>query len=101
MGSLFPSMCTSIHQSIVHALPKMGDKSRAFVSIALIAGEVLAQRQSLNQIKREIYLRHHQHLSSGDSVSLNASSIHLEMINAMSRILSHTCSIARVIQGEL
>ncbi|MEH2275531.1 MAG: Na/Pi cotransporter family protein [Nostoc sp.] len=66
-----------------------------------IAGEVLAQRQSLNQMKREIYLRHHQHLSSGDSVSLNASSIHLEMINAMSRILSHTCSIARVIQGEL
>ena len=66
-----------------------------------IAGEVLSQRQSLNQMKREIYLRHHQHLSSGDSVSLNASSIHLEMINAMSRILSHTCSIARVIQGEL
>ncbi|MEH2253255.1 Na/Pi cotransporter family protein [Nostoc sp.] len=66
-----------------------------------IAGEVLAQRQSLNQIKREIYLRHHQYLSSGDSVSLNASSIHLEMINAISRILSHTCSIARVIQGEL
>ncbi|MEH2257560.1 Na/Pi cotransporter family protein [Nostoc sp.] len=66
-----------------------------------IAGEVLAQRQSLNQMKREIYLRHHQHLSSGDSVSLNASSIHLEMVNAMSRILSHTCSIARVIQGEL
>ena len=66
-----------------------------------IASEVLAQRQSLNQIKREIYLRHHQHLSSGDSVSLNASSIHLEMVNAMSRILSHTCSIARVIQGEL
>lgn len=66
-----------------------------------IAGEVLSQRQSLNQIKREIYLRHHQHLSSGDSVSLNASSIHLEMINAMSRILSHICSIARVIQGEL
>ncbi|MEH1844500.1 MAG: Na/Pi cotransporter family protein [Nostoc sp.] len=66
-----------------------------------IAGEVLSQRQSLNQIKREIYLRHHQHVSSGDSVSLNASSIHLEMVNAMSRILSHTCSIARVIQGEL
>ncbi|MEH1832295.1 MAG: Na/Pi cotransporter family protein [Nostoc sp.] len=66
-----------------------------------IAGEVLSQRQSLNQIKREIYLRHHQHLSSGDSVSLNASSIHLEMVNAMSRILSHTYSIARVIQGEL
>ncbi|MEH1926840.1 MAG: Na/Pi cotransporter family protein [Nostoc sp.] len=66
-----------------------------------IADAVLSQRQSLNQIKREIYLRHLQHLSSGDSVSLNASSIHLEMVNAISRILSHTCSIARVIQEEL
>ncbi|MEH2383704.1 MAG: Na/Pi cotransporter family protein [Nostoc sp.] len=67
---------------------------------ATIADAVLSQRQSLNEIKREIYLRHHQHLSSGNSVSLNASSIHLEMVNAISRILSHTCSIARVIETE-
>ncbi|MEH1768606.1 Na/Pi cotransporter family protein [Nostoc sp.] len=66
-----------------------------------IAGEVLSQRQWLNQFKREIYLRHLQHLSSGDPVSLNASSILLEMVNAMSRILSHISSIARAIQGEL
>ncbi|MBD2610887.1 Na/Pi cotransporter family protein [Nostoc punctiforme FACHB-252] len=66
-----------------------------------IADEVLSQRQWLNQFKREIYLRHLQHLSSGDPVSLNASSILLEMVNAMSRILSHISSIARAIQGEL
>ncbi|WP_448268302.1 Na/Pi cotransporter family protein [Nostoc sp. DSM 114159] len=66
-----------------------------------IADEVLSQRQCLNQFKREIYLRHLQHLSSGDPVSLNASSILLEMVNAMSRILSHISSIARAIQGEL
>jgi phosphate:Na+ symporter len=66
-----------------------------------IADEVLSQRQWLNQFKREIYLRHLKHLSSGDPVSLNASSILLEMVNAMSRILSHISSIARAIQGEL
>lgn len=66
-----------------------------------IADEVLSQRQWLNQFKREIYLRHFQQLSSGNPVSLNASSILLEIINAMSRILSHISSIARAIQGEL
>jgi phosphate:Na+ symporter len=66
-----------------------------------IADEVLSRRNRLNQIKREIYLRHLQHLSSGSPTSLNASEIHLEMVSAMSRILSHTCSIARAIQGDL
>jgi phosphate:Na+ symporter len=66
-----------------------------------IADEVISRRQWLNQIKREIQLRHLQHLSSGSSTSLNASAIHLEMVSAMSRILSHTCSIARAVQGNL
>jgi phosphate:Na+ symporter len=68
---------------------------------AEIAGEVLAHRQYLNQIKREMHLRHLQQLSSGAPTTLDASSIHLEMVSAMSRILSHTCSIARAVQGEL
>lgn len=66
-----------------------------------IAEEVLAHRQYLNQIKREMYLRHLQQLSSGAPTDLDASSIHLEMVNAMSRISSHTCSIARAVQGDL
>lgn len=66
-----------------------------------IAQEVLAHRQYLNQIKREIHLRHFQQLSSGVPTNLDASAIHLEMVNAMSRILSHTGSIARAIQGDL
>jgi phosphate:Na+ symporter len=66
-----------------------------------IAQEVLAHRQYLNQIKREMHLRHFQQLSSGAPTNLDASAIHLEMVNAMSRILSHTGSIARAIQGDL
>ncbi len=66
-----------------------------------IAEEVLAHRQYLNQIKREMHSRHLQQLSSGAPTDLDASSIHLEMVNAMSRISSHTCSIARAVQGDL
>lgn len=66
-----------------------------------IADEVLSHRQYLSQIKREIHLRHLQNLTSGTPTSLDASAIHLEMVNAMSRILSHTCSIARAVQGDL
>lgn len=66
-----------------------------------IAEEVLAHRQYLNELKREMHLRHLQHLTSGTPTNLDASAIHLEMVNAMSRILSHTCSIARAVQGDL
>ena len=68
---------------------------------AEIAEEVLAHQQYLNQIKREMHLRHLQQLSSGTPTNLDASAIHLEMVNAMSRILSHTCSIARAVRGDL
>lgn len=68
---------------------------------AEIAKAVLAHRQSLNQLKREMHLRHLQQLSSGAPTNLDASAIHLEMVSAMSRILSHTCSIARTVQGDL
>ncbi|XGB40621.1 MAG: Na/Pi cotransporter family protein [Cyanobacteria bacterium LVE1205-1] len=66
-----------------------------------IAEEVLAHRQYLNQIKREMHSRHLQQLSSGTPTDLDASSIYLETVNAMSRISSHTCSIARAVQGDL
>ena len=66
-----------------------------------IAEEVLSYRLELNQTKKEMHLRHLQQLSSGSSRSLDASAIHLEMVSAMSRIMSHTCSIARAIQGDI
>ena len=66
-----------------------------------IAAEVLSQRTWLKQLKHEIYLRHLYRLRSGDPSSLDASNIHLELLNTLSRILSHTWSIARVLQGEL
>lgn len=83
----------------------LGLLQRVFAALATqdpaIADDVLTHRQYLNQIKREIYLRHLQTLTSGTPTNLDASAIHLEMVSAMSQILSHTCSIARAVQGDL
>lgn len=68
---------------------------------ATIADEVLSRRQWLNQLKREMHVRHLHSLTSAEPTNLDASGIHLEMVNAMSRILSHTCSIASGVQGDL
>ena len=88
----------SYHREVVDLL------HRALAGLAAqdseIADEVLSRRQWLNGVKREIHLRHLQQISSGPT-NLNASAIHLEMVNAMSRVLSHTCSIARAVQGDL
>ncbi len=67
----------------------------------MIADEVLQRRTWLNQTKRELHLRHLHRLCSGSAASLDSSTIHMEMVNAMSRVISHTCSIARAVQGDL
>jgi phosphate:Na+ symporter len=67
----------------------------------MIADEVLQHRTWLNQTKRELHLRHLHRLRSGSAASLDSSTIHMEMVNAMSRVISHTCSIARAVQGDL
>jgi phosphate:Na+ symporter len=67
----------------------------------IIANEVLFLRSSLNQTKRELHLQHLHRLRSGTASSLDVSAIHIEMINALSRVISHTCSIARAVLGEM
>ncbi len=66
----------------------------------MIANEVLLRRTWLNQTKRELHLRHLHRLRSGLAVSLDSSAIHLEIVHSMSRVISHTCSIARAVQGD-
>ena len=65
----------------------------------MIAHEVLLGRSSLNQTKRDLHLQHLHRLRSEGA--LDASTIHFEMVNAISRIISHTSSIARTVLGEL
>jgi phosphate:Na+ symporter len=66
-----------------------------------IATEFLARKAQLNRAKREFQLRHLRRLRSGVSLSIESSAIHLDLLNAMSRILTHSSNIAHAIRGDL
>jgi phosphate:Na+ symporter len=66
-----------------------------------VAAEFLARKARLSQMKRELHLRHLRRLRSGVSPSLESSAIHLDLLNAMSRVLSHASNIAHAVHGDL
>ncbi len=65
-----------------------------------LAEEFFARKRQINQMKREFHLRHLRRLQSGVPVSIESSAIHLDLLTAMSRVLSHASSIAHVIRGD-
>lgn len=68
---------------------------------ANLAAEFLARKRYLGQMKREFHLRHLHRLHSGVRPSLASSEIHLDLLNAMSRVLSHASNIAHAVHGDL
>ncbi len=68
---------------------------------ATLAAEFLARKQYLSQMKRQFHLRHLRRLQSGILPSLASSEIHLDLLNAMSRVLSHASNIAHAVHGDL
>lgn len=66
-----------------------------------IAAEFLARKAQLSQARRELHLRHLRRLHSGISSSIESSGIHLDLLNAMSRVLTHSFNIAHAIRGDL
>lgn len=66
----------------------------------MIAAEFLARKTRLNQMKREFHLRHLHRLRSGLPPSVESSAIHLDLLDAMSRVLSHVSNIAHAVHGD-
>ena len=66
-----------------------------------VAAEFLARKARLDQAKREFHLRHLRRLHSGLPPSVESSAIHLDLLNAMSRVLSHASNIAHAVHGDL
>jgi phosphate:Na+ symporter len=66
-----------------------------------IAAEFLVRKARLNQVKRDFHLRHLRRLHSGLPPSVESSGIHLDLLNAMSRVLSHASNIAHAVHGDL
>ena len=68
---------------------------------ATLAAEFLTRKRQLSQMKRQFHLRHLHRLHSGVPPSLESSEIHLDLLNAISRVLSHASNIAHAVHGDL
>jgi phosphate:Na+ symporter len=68
---------------------------------ATLAAEFLSRKRYLNQMKREFHLRHFRRLHSGVRPNLASSEIHLDLLNTISRVLSHASNIAHAMHGDL
>src|SRR5438270_2005105 len=66
-----------------------------------IAAEFLVRKTRLSQMKREFHLRHLHRLRSGLPPSVESSAIHLDLLDAMSRVLSHASNIAHAVHGDV
>ncbi|EFH83441.1 Na/Pi cotransporter family protein [Ktedonobacter racemifer] len=66
-----------------------------------LATECLTHKAVLTQTKRALHLRHVRRLQQRVAPSLSSSAIHLDLLNAMSRVLSHAFNIATIVQGEM
>jgi phosphate:Na+ symporter len=66
-----------------------------------IAAEFLARKTRLDQMKRAFHLRHLHRLRSGLPSSVESSAIHLDLLDAMSHVLSHASNIAHAVHGDL
>ncbi len=66
-----------------------------------IAAEFLVRKTRFAQMKRQFHLRHLHRLRSGLPPSVASSAIHLDLLDAMSRVLSHASNIAHAVHGDL
>lgn len=66
-----------------------------------LAAEFLARKTRLTRMKREFHLRHLHRLRSRLPPSVASSAIHLDLLDAMSRVLSHASNIAHAVYGDV
>jgi phosphate:Na+ symporter len=67
----------------------------------LLANDFFVRKAELSKMKRQLHLRHVRRLQSGLSPSWESSAIHLDLLNALSRVLSHASNIAHAVRGDL
>lgn len=58
----------------------------------------LQGKHARSAMKRDLHLRHIRRLRAGNSLSLASSSLHLDLLDAMSEVLSHITSIAHALR---
>ena len=66
-----------------------------------LSAVLLARKEDLNRFKRELHMKHIRQLRAGIPNSTASSAIYLDLLDAMSTILSHISNIAHALQGEI
>ncbi|TMC22898.1 MAG: Na/Pi cotransporter family protein [Chloroflexi bacterium] len=88
----------SYHQRIGEALQQV--LAALATQNLMLATDFLARKEELQRIKRELHLSHFRRLRAGIPNTTTSSAIHLDLLDAMSAILTHTSNIAHALQGE-
>jgi len=87
------------HQVLVSALQQM------LAALAThdrdLVNEFLAQKKVRSQMKRELHVRHMRRLRTGNALSLASSAIHLDLLDALSEMLSHITSMAYALRESM
>jgi len=65
-----------------------------------LAAAFLERQEQLSQIKRELHLRHIRRLRAGIPSSMTSSVLHLDVLDAITAILTHTSNMAMAIGGD-
>jgi phosphate:Na+ symporter len=66
-----------------------------------LAQKVLSTKTAINKMERELRQTHIRRLHAGTRESIETSSIHMDFLNDLKRINSHTTNMAYVVLGEL
>jgi phosphate:Na+ symporter len=66
-----------------------------------LAQKVLSTKAAINKMERELRQTHIRRLHAGTRESIETSSIHMDFLNDLKRINSHTTNMAYVVLGEL
>ena len=66
-----------------------------------LAGEVLAKKRDLSRLERRFQLAHIQRLRTGNVESRATTTVHVDAMNDLKRIVTHTARIAYAILGRV
>ncbi len=65
-----------------------------------LAGEVIAQKDALSELEREMRMRHIRRLYEGRTETIDTSDIHLDVLSNLKRINTHATNLAYVVTGQ-
>lgn len=93
-------------QDLMHYYREVTDAvQQIFAALAAqdlaLAEAYLARKAQLGRLKRHLYFRHLRRLQSGVQPSVESSALHLDLLNAMSSVLTYAATIAHVVHGDL